>query len=120
MARTITAIMALVALLALSACNSVTGPDRGTTTGGSIGNKDRGLPQVDSPDILDPSEGDVGGGSYRHPLNRIRRPIYDRQREEVSPVDENGGGGGEAGSTVVDERLTNRRRGGKEAVTPGN
>jgi hypothetical protein len=120
MARTITAIMALVALLALSACNSVTGPDRGTTTGGSIGNKDRGLPQVDSPDVLDPSEGEGGGGSSRHPLNRIRMPQRNRGPEEISPVDENGGGGGDAGSTEVDERLTNRRRGGKETVTPGN
>ena len=120
MARTLLSIMALVALLALSACNSVTGPDtesnRGATT---VGGKDRSPLQFDSPDTVTPGEGE-NSGSDHHPLNRIRvrRQPHDRDREEVAPDEGAGGGGGDNGSGITEEQAPPRR--GKDVVTPGN
>jgi hypothetical protein len=120
MARTLATLMALVALLSLSACNNITGSDAGSTSGTTVGGKDRSPVQLDSPDVMNPEEGEGGGsGSVTHPLNRIRiRPQQrDRDREEVSPV-EGGGGGGESGSGVEGEK--NPRRRGEDVVTPAN
>ena len=120
MARKISTILALVALLALSACNNVTGPATGSTQGElGDGGGDHGPDTFDSPDTITPGDQEGGGsGSVTHPLNRIRMQRRDRQREEVAPVDENGGGGGgEQSGEVKNERAPRR---GKDTVTPGN
>jgi len=122
MARTLMTIMALVALLSLSACNSISGPDSSSTSGATMGDKNRSPLGLDSPDTVTPGEGDEGGGSVTHPLNRIRvRPQQrDRDREEVTPEDGSGsaGGGGESGSGLKEEKHFPRR--GEDVVSPAN
>ena len=121
MARTLATLMALVALLSLSACNNITGSDTDSTRSTTIGGKDRSQNQIDSPDVVTPGEGE-GGGSVTHPLNRIRvRPQQrDRDREEVTPEDGSGsaGGGGESGSGFKEEKHFPRR--GEDVVAPAN
>jgi len=119
MARTISTVMALVALLALSACNNVTGPATGSTRGEIGGGGDHGPDTFDGPDTITPGEEGGGGGSGNHPLNRIRLGRRDRQREEVAPVEGEGGGGSD--EAVRPPVETERRQArGKDRVTPGD
>jgi hypothetical protein len=62
MFRTITATLALAALLATAACNDITGPVSGSNPPTVSGGGDRTPQQRESPDLRLPDEPGAGGG----------------------------------------------------------
>jgi hypothetical protein len=119
MFRKMTTALALVALLMVAECNSVTGPaaDLGSpSTGGNHGPGDRRGSEIGKGVELVPELPGGGGSGPREPIHVAPGAHGPRTPADLSPPsdDPNAGGGGDPGPIVEPVR------GGERRIRPGD
>jgi hypothetical protein len=114
MFRKMTIVLAMAALVACSACNSVTGPTSDETTPVSY-------PTQSKTELSDADPGNGGGGAGADPRNVDNNPNTRRVRDgriaarvELGDPGEGGGGSGEGAEPVKEERRPGLGRGDNE------